>query len=57
MGWFNHQLVNHLHGSSWDDPRPPQNIPRLEAFQTAKGERPGSLEMLWDFAKESAGFS
>lgn len=34
------------------NPKPPQKIPRLEAFQTAKGERPGSLEMLWDFAKE-----
>eukprot|EP00435_Cladocopium_sp_Y103_P069243 s465_g33.t1 len=25
-----------------------------KAFQTAKGERPGSLEMLWDFAKDPA---
>ncbi len=30
----------------------PKISPPREAFQTAKGERPGSLEMLWDFAKE-----
>ena len=29
----------------------------FEAFQTAKGERPGSLEMLWDFNKDGPAIS